>query len=234
MRSFAFLLLLLAACAGATPGAQAQPPSPAAPVDGWPAFEATVATPMRALAHDVDCNAMAEWCAVGQGWDAAPAIEVPPGDHLLGGLTLVFAGGEPPQAAFKRPIVFSALALSRDAQGVRVRLVSLSPGSPAEIAEASEAVQWFVAFLMGDAEVLGVVGGLATHVGSLRGRADTVAQPAARGLRFVQPDGTLIEMRRVGKIFVVVARPPGSDGVMISLLTDQLHLDPAAAPRTRP
>jgi len=236
MKALLPVLLLVASCAASAPTVNTPAPAPAA--DPWADTDGTMSRFMRRLAEDLDCEdakkGLAPFCRIGAGWDGAAPFEVPEGEHVLAGITIALAAGEDTSNAFKRPLLLSAMAVTHDQDGVRVRLVIERPTTSAETSEAVDAIGWFAAYLNGEAPGMRVTGGLAGQLEALRQRADQPTELTPHGLRFTLPDGTRAAFRRVGDVFVVVEHPAGIDGVIVTLLTEKLKLEPTAAPGSPP
>ncbi len=136
---------------------------------------------------------------------------------------IVLADDENGSEAFSRPLQFSVVNLIKDDSGVRIRAVVARPETDEEKAEVNDAVGWAAAFVNGKAPGVQVEGGLAVFARSQVGRADTPAAVVAHGLRFenAQVRG---ELRRVGHMLVLVERPVGANGMMVTLLATELNI----------
>jgi hypothetical protein len=249
MRRFVlFLGCLIAGCASSSTSTTASGPrpsgtsvEPAGEVEitrggdggggrGWRGFDKTATKFTRALADDLDCDKMREMCVIGVGWGTAEPYEIPDGQHVIAGVTFAFAEGHATEEAFSRPSIVSLMSVNKADGAVRVRLVQEKPTSKQEIAEVTDAAGWFYGFLVGEAPGMRLVGGLARQAEGVRGTADVATETSKQGLRFVLPDGSHGELRRVGRVFVVIVQPPGVDGVLMTLLTETLQIDPEGKP----
>jgi hypothetical protein len=233
-RLVVWAVLLAAGCAacgrGAGAPAAAEPSGGAVPADEWSEFEAAASDVLVRLAAGAGCAEKAEgsepWCRAAAEWPQATALGFEPDSvGLMAGLTVVLSDGEAGQEAFLRPLLFSVVTVSNDAAGLRVRAVVAKPESDAETAEVRDAVGWSARFLNGMSPGVKVTGGLVGFVQGQKGRADTPATLAGPGLRYASAQARG-ELRHLGTLWVLIERPVGADGMMVSMMSSTLAFEP--------
>jgi hypothetical protein len=154
------------------------------------------------------------WC-IAVAYDSGKVGELPA--KPLVGLTIAFDLDKDDADTLRDRVSFAALAVSRDGNKTKVKLVDVTPTDAAEQRAVGEAIAGVTAVFKGKATSAVLPNNLATFVRGVAG-----AYPAARGKNEWSWTGKHASTaRQVGDFWVVIELDEGGRGIWATVLTDR-------------
>ena len=177
-----------------------------------------VAAALQRLGAAADCGNPASlwrtWC-IAVAWDEGQAAPLPGGPLI--GLTIRIEDGKKVSTALVDGVTFAALAITKSADGTKVKLNDITPSNPDESQAVAFAVFGVASVLKGKSERAEVDKPLASYIASSAG-----AYPAAKGAREWTWTGKNPSMlRAVRGSWVLIEVDKAGSGIWATVLTDR-------------